>query len=104
MTARQILVLEEAAADLQRGEQFYEANQVGIGEYFFDSLIADVESLNLYAGIHGKQFGLYRMLAKRFPFAIYYDITDEFIIVIAVLDLRRNPLWIHQQLSRDNTF
>lgn len=104
MTARQLLVLEEAAADLQRGKQFYEANQAGIGEYFFDSLIADIESLNLYAGIHGKQLGFYRMLAKRFPYAVYYDITDEFIIVIAVLDLRRNPNWISQQLSRDSTF
>jgi len=67
-------------------------------------LIADIESLNLYTGIHGKQFGLYRMLAKPFPYAIYYDITDEFIIVTAVLDLRRNPPWIRQQFSRDNTF
>ncbi len=32
MTARQILVLEEAADDLQTGKQFYEASQAGIGE------------------------------------------------------------------------
>ncbi|MFZ2448900.1 MAG: hypothetical protein WAW36_00070 [Methylovulum miyakonense] len=58
------------AFDLQQGKDFYEANQEGIGDYFFDSVIADIESLRLYAGIHSKQFGLYRMLAKRFPFAI----------------------------------
>ena len=31
------------------------------------------------------------MLAKRFPFAIYYLIQDEFIDVYAILDCRRDP-------------
>jgi hypothetical protein len=88
------------AFDLQQGKDFYEANQEGIGDYFFDSVIADIESLRLYAGIHSKQFGLYRMLAKRFPFAIYYDVFDVAIVVIAVLDLRRNPAWLRNQLNR----
>lgn len=100
MIARQLLVLEEASSDLQQGKQFYEANQLGIGAYFFDSMLADIESLSLYAGIHEKHLGLYRMLAKRFPYAIYYDMTDELIVVIAVLDLRRNPLWTRRRLSR----
>ena len=102
MTARQLLLLDEAAQDLQRGKRFYEANQAGIGDYFFDSVLADIESLVLYAGIHGKKFGLYRMLAKRFPFTIYYDMTDSLIIVVAILDSRRNPFWIQQRLSNDH--
>jgi hypothetical protein len=40
------------------------------------------------------------MLAKRFPFAIYYDVSETAIIVIAVLDLRRNPTWLRKQLNR----
>lgn len=28
----------------------------------------------IYAGVHSKLFGCYRMLAKRFPYAIYYQI------------------------------
>lgn len=31
------------------------------------------------------------MLAKRFPYAIYYDIEDDRVAVYAVLDLRANP-------------
>jgi hypothetical protein len=42
------------------------------------------------------------MLAKRFPFAIYYDVSEAAIIVIAVLDLRRNPTWLRKQLNRTN--
>lgn len=101
MKAKELLVLEQVAFDLQQGRQFYEANKEGVGEYFFDSIVADIESLKLYAGIHSKYFGLYRMLAKRFPFAIYYDVFETTAIVIAVLDLRRNPAWIRKQLNRN---
>jgi hypothetical protein len=64
MSFKELLFLEGVAADLQIGKQFYDANQICFGDYFFDCLIADIESLRLYAGIHSKQFGLFRMLAK----------------------------------------
>jgi hypothetical protein len=102
MTSKELVVLEQVAFDLRQGKLFYDHNQEGIGDYFFDSIIADIESLRLYGGIHGKQFGLYRMLAKRFPFAIYYDVSETAIIVIAVLDLRRNPTWLRKQLNKIN--
>jgi hypothetical protein len=102
MTVKELVVLEQVAFDLRQGKLFYDDNQEGIGDYFFDRIIADIESLRLYAGIHSRQFGLYLMLAKRFPFAIYYDVSEAAIIVIAVLDLRRNPTWLRKQLNRTN--
>jgi hypothetical protein len=36
-------------------------------------------------------FGYHRLLAKRFPFAVYYRVIDNAVIVFAVLDCRRNP-------------
>jgi hypothetical protein len=39
------------------------------------------------------------MLSRRFPFAIYYELEDEVAYVYAILDLRRDPLWIAQRLS-----
>lgn len=101
MKEKELLVLKQVADDLQRGKQFYDSNQQGIGDYFFDSVVADIESLRLYAGIHNKYLIVYRMLAKRFPYAIYYDVLEATIIVIAVLDLRRNPAWIRKQLNRN---
>ena len=38
-----------------------------------------------------KFFSLYRLLSKRFPYGIYYEIRDEVVIVVAVLDLIQNP-------------
>ena len=67
---RSVVVLSEAAEDIERARDFYDAQESGIGEYCADSLVADIESLALYHGIHGRQFGFYRMLAHRFPFGI----------------------------------
>ena len=81
------------------GKDFYDLRELGVGEYFWDSLIADIESLILYAGIHKKKFGLYQMFAKRFPYDIYYEIKDFFAYVVAVLPMRRNPAWIAEQIG-----
>ncbi len=39
------------------------------------------------------------MLAKRFPYAIYYEVVDEIAYVVAVLPMRRNPAWIKGRLE-----
>ncbi len=71
---------------------FYEKQGEGLGGYFFDSLFSDIDSLLLYAGIHPMVFGYHRMLAKRFPYAIYYRFEKETLVVVRrVLDLRRDP-------------
>lgn len=35
------------------------------------SIFSDIDSLQLYAGIHLKAFGYFRLLSKRFPYAVY---------------------------------
>lgn len=86
-----IQILDEAEKDLLNGFRFYEAQEAGLGEYFLDSLFADISSLQLYAGIHAKYFGYHRLLAKRFPYAVYYRIENKISRVIAVLDCRQDP-------------
>lgn len=96
----QVRIARSAERDLLAGFAFYERQQEGIGGYFLDSLYADVDSLVLYAGIHPKPDGrLHRTLAKRFPFAIYYDFKDSVATVVAVLDCRRDPASIVERLK-----
>jgi len=95
-----IKILPIANEDLINGYYFYQQQQQGIGDYFLDSLFADIDSLIIYHGVHTVVFGrYYRLLAKRFPFAIYYTIEGDDIIVYAVLDNRRSPAWIRDRLS-----
>jgi hypothetical protein len=70
-----------------------------VGDYFLDSLFSDIDSLQIYAGIHTVQFGYHRLLSKRFPFAIYYRVVRKTVRVYAVLDCRRDPAWVRDRLS-----
>lgn len=98
LTVRVVVVLEDAIGDIERARDFYNGIQPGIGEYFVDSLLTDIERLAHYHGIHAKRFGFHRMLSVRFPFAIYYRDTSGRTEVFAVLDVRHDPAWLGKQM------
>ena len=94
-----VQILDEAQQDLIDGYYFYESQESGLGEYFLDSLYSDIDSLQIYAGIHIIKSGYNRLLSKRFPFAVYYKVEEKTARVYAVLDCRRNPLWMKERLK-----
>ncbi len=94
-----ILILRSAMEDLALGRRFYERQGEGLGDYFIESLSADIESLRLYFGIHARFCGYHRMLTGRFPYAVYYDVDGDTVRIRAVLDCRRDPTWIRSRLK-----
>ena len=91
MNIKNIIALEEVSFDLKIAEEFYEKQNKGLGGYFRDSILSDIESLWLYGGTHSRVFEVYRLLSKRFPYGIYYELQENIVIVVAILDLRQNP-------------
>jgi len=71
MTVR---ILRTALEDLAAGRKIYDLQAPGVGGYFFGRLVAEIDSLVLYAGIHHVRFGCYRLLARRFPSAVHYRV------------------------------
>lgn len=95
-----IKILKSAKRDLEEGYYFYEYQREGLGNYFLESLMSDIESLHIYAGIHSIHFDRYhRLLSKRFPFAVYYVIEENEIGIYAVIDCRRSPAWIRKRFQ-----
>ena len=47
-----VVILEDAADDMESGRRFYESRELGIGDYFVESILSDLDSLVLYGGIH----------------------------------------------------
>ena len=95
-----IVISRSAVEDLLRGREFYEMQGEGLGDYFESSLKSHIESLRLYAGVHPRVHGYYRLLSLKFPYAIYYEVAGEEIQVSAVLDCRQNPRFIQSRLSQ----
>jgi hypothetical protein len=53
----ELRVLPSAIRDLDAGRAFYSAHGDELGDYFLDSLFADIDSLALYARIHMQLWG-----------------------------------------------
>lgn len=95
-----VTILDAAERDLEGGYRFYERQSTGLGSYFLDALYSDIDSLSFFEGIHRVVFGYHRLLSRRFPFAVYYKIFGDEVLVTAVLDCRRNPSWVREKLMK----
>lgn len=99
ITVDRVVALEPVSDDLNSGKNFYDQIEPGVGDFFWDSLMADLRSLKIYAGVHMQEQGLYRMPAKRFPYQVYYLIVEHTVYVVAVLPMRKDPLWVKETLT-----
>lgn len=66
---------------------------------FFESLTTDIRSLAVLGGVHAIRHGFHCMSASRFPFAVYYAAQSDIVLVVAILDERRDSNWIANRLK-----
>jgi hypothetical protein len=96
-----VRISADALTDLNDGHWFYEAQELGLGDYFTSCLRADIEGLKVSAGIHAIVYRDYhRLLSRVFPYGVFYTMDEEGAVVWAVVDLRRDPDWIRDHLSK----
>lgn len=65
-----VKILGSALANLEKGKQFYDGQELGPGDNFYEKLSPDIDTLAYYGGNHRKVFGFHHLLSKRFPHAI----------------------------------
>ena len=95
-----IVITLSATEDIADGHLFYEEKETGLGYYFETSIFSDIRSLHVYAGVHEVWFGKYfRKICSTFPYAIFYTVEASEVRIHAILDLRRDPLWISDRLN-----
>jgi len=90
---------DAAERDLIDGIAFYDDGGRQAGDHFFDSLTSDIRSLSFLGGVHAMRHGFHCMSASRFPFAIYYVLRTDAVLVVAILDERRDAAWITDRLK-----
>jgi hypothetical protein len=60
--------------------------------------VLDAERLAFFSGTHLIVFGYYRMLARTFPYSIYYKMIGAQVVVNAITDNRRKPASVENRL------
>lgn len=91
MTLR-VVFRPEAEAELLEARRWYDEQHVGLGEAFASAVDAAVTSAVrnplAYPRVHGETR---RVLVRRFPYAVYYHVMSEELIVLAIMHGRRHP-------------
>ena len=95
-----VRALRSALLDMADGRRFYDRQGEGLGDYFFDTLFSEIDSLALYGGVHRKIYGFHRLLSKRFPYAVYYRVVEGDAVVVRVLDCRQDPQQTAEALKK----
>jgi plasmid stabilization system protein ParE len=89
----QLLIRAAAAADVEEAYLWYQRQRAGLGEEFLaavDAALRDIATHpKAYPVIHRETR---RALLRRFPYAIFYRVYGETIIVIACMHGRRDPI------------
>ncbi|OHC05039.1 MAG: hypothetical protein A2Z57_05295 [Planctomycetes bacterium RIFCSPHIGHO2_12_39_6] len=92
--------LPEVEEDVITGYAWYESKSHSLGEDFlrmFYAFASEIPSIPLlYPRIYGK---FHRRLLRRFPYAIYYLIEDNQIIVFGLFHCARDPRTIRAKLQ-----
>jgi plasmid stabilization system protein ParE len=93
--SRRFIVRPLAEADLETAARWYDEEQPGLAGRFLN----DVDRSFVRLRERPLQFPVVagevrRALMHAFPYAIYFRVSNEIVVVLAVLHLRRNPrIW-----------
>jgi plasmid stabilization system protein ParE len=93
--ALRFIVRPLAEADLEQAANWYDEEQAGLGSRFLtdvDQVFGRIRTMPLQFPVVSDN--MRRALLHAFPYAVYFRATNEALLVVAVLHLRRRPgLW-----------
>jgi toxin ParE1/3/4 len=96
----QVIFTRKADLDILKTIHWYDDQQIGLGNKFRDRMFEKIDMIAKNPLIYRIRHGTIRSaLLNGFPHVIYYKISDDKIIVSAVLHAKRNPnLWVERKL------
>ena len=90
---RKLLVRPAAAADIEEAYLWYEKQRAGLGDEFLaavDSLLGEIVAHpTAYQAIHRE---VRRALLRRFPYAVFFRLYGETVVILACMHGRRDPI------------
>jgi plasmid stabilization system protein ParE len=96
--AAELIVAPEAEQDLAEAYAWYEDQRIGLGEDFLSCVDACIEALCRTPEMCPEVYETYRRaLVRRFPYAVFYEYTQDTVTVYSVFHTSRDPeKWIRR--------
>ena len=90
--AKRLIVSPHAERDIAEAHIWYEARSAGLGEYFLRQLDECFEAISRRPMMFEVVLDEYRRaLLKKFPYAVYFEISAEQVFVDAVFHCSQDP-------------
>lgn len=90
--SREFIVSPEAEDDLAEAKRWYDNRQYGLGTELVECVDEAFATITRLPLVPAPVFeGLRRVLVRRFPYAVYYRVSDDRIDVVAVYHTSRDP-------------
>ncbi|MCC6997488.1 MAG: type II toxin-antitoxin system RelE/ParE family toxin [Deltaproteobacteria bacterium] len=87
-----LVIQPQAEADIAEAHAWYEGRREGLGDDFLQELEAGLQRVLAaplrHAVVHRE---VRRALTRRFPFAVFFLLDDERVVVLAILHQARDP-------------
>ena len=88
----QLIVRPEAEEDIKEAYQWYEEQGVRLGDDFLLCIEEGLSKIQRDPKMYPIVYrNIRRILIRRFPFGIFYVVSSEKLVVLAVLHGRRDP-------------
>ena len=93
--SRELLLRPEAEADALEAYRWYNEQLPGLGEDFLTEVDRAIETIRANPEASRKIHREFRRaLIKRFPYAVFYAVREDRIVMFAILHTARDPrLW-----------
>ena len=92
MTAYRLVAEPRADLDVAAAYQWYESERAGLGAQFLNQLSVTYDRIAedplRYQDLES---GIRRALLRRFPYAVYFAVESDLVVVLAVLHVSRAP-------------
>jgi plasmid stabilization system protein ParE len=88
----EIIIRPEAEDDLAETYSWLEERKAGLGFDFLLCFEASLESIQKSPILYPEAYkGIRRRLVRRFPYGVFYVLSQRRIVIMGVLHVRRNP-------------
>ena len=87
-----IRFVDEVEEDIFSAYLWYEKQSSGLGETFLSEIYSKLDPQRFFPRMYQLVFlDCRRILSGRFPYAIYYRIRGDFVVVYGVFHTRKDP-------------